>query len=146
MKNIKEIFEEVLNEQVKVLSRYMSQAEMAKKYPDFTYSLRAGYLTEVPLNLIKGLDPSPSTWYDDDGEVRDFEKGTNIPKNKPIELIWDFAGKDENDPKDYVFYMQNGNHRYTQAKINGQSHILALVEPKNRNLFIKTYYKNLTFL
>jgi hypothetical protein len=135
----KKIFESILNERVEILSGKMAQPVMARRYPKFTYSLSFGYLTKVPLDLVKGLDPTPETWQDDEGNGRDFEKGNPIPEDKPIELIWDFVGDDENDPQDYEFYMQNGNHRYNQAKINGDSHILALVQPKNKRLFIKTF-------
>jgi len=133
------ILESTVNSNIKIVSGQMSQQEMARKFPDFTYALRYGFLTYVPIDLIRGLDPSPSNWYDDEGEVRDFEKGEKIPDNKPIEVIWDFMGDNSNDPNDYEFYMQNGNHRIKQAKLNGDSHILALVEPKNKNLFLSNF-------
>lgn len=86
-----------------------------------TYSLSRAILMNVPMDKIDGLDPSPSTWLDDKGFEREYKKGGKI--KKPIELEYD---SDED-----VFYMQNGNHRYKQAKINGDTYILSFVQLPN---------------
>lgn len=100
-------------------NKIYSQKEMAMQ--GGTYSLQRAILMTVPMDKIDGLDPSPSTWLDDKGFEHEFKKGGKI--KKPIELEYD---SDED-----IFYMQNGNHRYKQAKINGDKYILSFVQLPN---------------
>jgi hypothetical protein len=135
MKKIYLISESAYNElkeaiKAKRLSGKMSQSLMSQRYPTFNYHLQYGYLMNVPLKKIDGLDPSPETWLDDNDEEREFKKGNEIG-NKPIELYWD----SDTD----TFMMYDGNHRYKQAKINGDTHILALVQPDNLSNFLTKY-------
>ncbi len=74
-----------------------------------------GYLTKavemhVPLNKVSGLEPTPAG---------DYRPGRQI--TQPIEVAYD-AAQDK-----YMLY--SGNHRVTQAKMNGQATIPAFVEP-----------------
>ncbi len=71
--------------------------------------LRRGILREIPLSKIDGLDPTPAG---------DYWVGRKI--EIPIEVEYDAL----NDK--YIMY--NGNHRFTQAKMNNQDTILAFVE------------------
>jgi hypothetical protein len=79
-------------------------------------SLSFGYLLDVPINKLTGLEPSPSNNESPDGK---YHPGTII--KVPIEVKYD----KENDS--YVVY--GGNHRIAQAKANGQTTIKAFVEP-----------------
>lgn len=98
--------------------RKLSQSDMAKISPHFTYSLSHGILMQIPLDKIVGLDPEPSSWVDNEGNTRKYIKNEKILE--PIEVKYD---EDENQ-----FDLMNGNHRIKQAKINGQTSILAFVE------------------
>jgi hypothetical protein len=98
--------------------RKLSQSEMAKISPNFTYSLSHAILMQIPVDKIVGLDPEPSSWVDDKGDNRQYSKGENI--KEPIEVQYD---EDQNQ-----FDLMNGNHRIKQAKLNGDSTILAFVE------------------
>lgn len=98
--------------------RKLSQSDMAKLSPHFTYSLSHGILMKIPVDKIVGLDPEPSSWVDDGGNDREYTKGEQILE--PIEVQYD---EDENQ-----FDLMNGNHRIKQAKTNGDSTILAFVE------------------
>lgn len=101
------------------------------KFYNATGSLDIAEKKLIPINKITGLDPEPSDWTDDYGNVKQFKKGEKI--NTPIEVIYDSVNN--------IYYLQNGNHRVKQAKINGDKYIEALVEPNNqnekRNLMIK---------
>lgn len=99
-----------------VLGQKLSQKQMAAMSKAFTYSLRHGVLKMIPVSEIVGLDPEPASWVDGEGNERKFEKGT--PITEPIEVIFD-GGQ---------YYLQNGNHRIKQAKVNGDKFIKAFVE------------------
>ncbi len=109
---------------VKELKRYLigrrklSQSEMENISPSFTYSLKHGILMSIPIAIIDGLDPEPSSWTDDNGEVKEYKKGHRI--KEPIEV--------EYDSELELFNLQNGNHRIKQAKLNGDDNILAFVQ------------------
>lgn len=93
-----------------------------------TYQLSHGLLMNIPISKITGLDPEPKMWVDDDGKNRTFEKGQTI--KTPIEVKY--------DPDLNLYELYNGNHRLKQAKINGDTHIIAFVEFPN-----KSYYSSL---
>lgn len=134
------ISESLLRESPKILSQPMSQSQMASKYPNFNYNISRGILMSLPVAIITGLDPTPADWVDDSGENREFTKGNRIPQDKPIEVMFDWNGEDPNDPNSYDFTLYDGNHRITQAKVNGDSHILALVDPNgNYGKLLKFY-------
>jgi hypothetical protein len=44
----------------------------------------------LPVDIIDGLDPTPSTWLDDDGQEHKFKKGGKIAQNAPIEVKFEF--------------------------------------------------------
>lgn len=99
-----------------VLGQKLSQKQMADMSKSFTYSLSHGYLKMIPISKIVGLDPEPASWVDGEGNEREFKKGTLI--TEPIEVIFD-GGQ---------YYLQNGNHRIKQAKVNGDKFIKAFVQ------------------
>ena len=134
------IKESILIENAKILGIKMSQSQMAQKYPSFTYSLNWGVPMRLPVDSIEGLDPTPGSWVDDDGNDREFVKGQPIAPNAPIEVRWEFEGENPNNRKDYSFYMQNGNHRIPQAILNGDSHIFAIVDPGENNKRLMQFY------
>lgn len=68
----------------------------------------------IPLQLVDGREPTPGA-SDDEGYV----KGRQI--KTPIEVQFN---KDEG-----VYYLYGGNHRVTQAELNGDRYIWAFVEP-----------------
>jgi diguanylate cyclase (GGDEF)-like protein len=68
----------------------------------------------IPLNKIDGLEPTPAA-SDEEG----YRKGREI--TQPIEVVY--------SKSDDTYYLYSGNHRVTQAKINGDSHIRAFVQP-----------------
>ena len=82
------------------------------------YHLSHGMLMMIPINKIDGLDPTPGGYYDDDGEYIDFTPDKEI--TKAIEVVYD-EGQD-------LYTLYDGNHRVTQAKMNGDKHIKAFVE------------------
>lgn len=84
-----------------------------------TGSLSNAYERYIPIDKIVGEDPTPSDWTDDSGKVNKFEKGGKIKSS--IEVIYDLD--------DDLYYLQNGNHRLHQAKVNGDKYIRAFVQP-----------------
>lgn len=84
-----------------------------------TGQLNKAFERYIPIDKITGLDPDPSDWTDDSGDIRSFEKGQPIEKS--IEVIYDSF--------DDLYYLQNGNHRVKQAKINGDKYIRAFIQP-----------------
>lgn len=96
--------------------RMYNQQEMADMGAN--YHLHKAFLRYIPIHKLDGLDPRPTNNESDDGE---YHKGK--PIKHPIETQYDEA----NDS--YMLY--DGNHRVAQAKANGQSHILAFVQPEN---------------
>lgn len=94
--------------------RAFSHAEMISRGADGVLS--KAYERHVPLSLLDGLEPRPSNNESDDG---DYHPGKMI--KQPIEVAYD---------RDLDVYMVHaGNHRIAQAQANGQTHILAFVEP-----------------
>lgn len=115
--------------QPKLLSRKKyTQQEMVKLGAN--YHLHHGFLMEIPVAKIVGLDPEPVNWADESG-YREFEKGQNI--EKPIEVIYN------SDLDEYL--LQDGNHRVKQSKINGDSFIKAFVQSDNKQ-YLKWLYNN----
>ena len=84
-----------------------------------TGSLSSAYDTYIPVDKIEGLDPEPADWTDDAGNVRSYERGEII--KTPIEVIY--------NARNNIYYLQNGNHRVKQAKLNGDMYIRAFVQP-----------------
>lgn len=107
-----------------IIRRVLSQKEMVQLGGN--YHLSKGVLMWIPVNMIDGLDPEPSTWQDDEG-IHNFIKGQKIIK--PIEVIYN---SDNN-----VFYLQDGNHRVKQAKLNGDLYIKAFVEAEDDKQYLK---------
>jgi hypothetical protein len=99
-----------------VIKKIMTQNEIVKMGGN--YNVQHGMLMLIPVDKIDGLDPSPADWHDDEGNVRDFEKGETI--NKPIEVWY--------EPDRDVFLLQDGNHRVKQAKLNSDKYIKAFVQ------------------
>lgn len=101
----------------------LTHAEMLKQGADG--NLRRAYKRYVPINQLDGLEPAPTNNESDDGK---YHKGT--PIKQPIEVQYD------QDTDKYMVY--SGNHRIAQAKANGQTHILAFVEPviKDRRYYV----------
>lgn len=110
-----QILKNILNEGLH--PTLLSQDQMIKM--GATGALSKGYERYIPIDKIVGEDPSPKDWTDDTGEVNPFEKGGKI--NSSMEVIYD-SGDD-------IYYLQNGNHRLKQAKINGDYYIRAFIEP-----------------
>ena len=73
--------------------------------------LTEAYETEIPLSKIDGREPTPAM---EDG----YKKGTEI--KQPIEVVY------QSETDTYILYA--GNHRVTQAEINGQKTIKAFVQ------------------
>lgn len=95
----------------------VSQQQMLKL--GATGTLSSAFERFIPLDKIKGLDPEPATWVDDSGVEHNFEPGGKIIKS--IEVIY--------DADDDTYYLQNGNHRIKQARVDGDSHIRAFIQP-----------------
>lgn len=98
-----------------LLTNLLSHQDMLKL--GATGSLSRAFERYIPLDKIEGLDPEPSTW----GDGYEFKKGEEIKSS--IEVIYD---KDRD-----VYYLQNGNHRIKQAKVNGDKYIRAFIQPDN---------------
>jgi len=81
--------------------------------------LSSGYLRYIPIHKITGSDPAPKDWTDDKGNIKQYKKGEKI--NLPIEVTY--------NKEDDLYYLQNGNHRVKQGKINNDYYILAFVQP-----------------
>lgn len=81
--------------------------------------LSQAYLRYIPIDEIVSLDPEPADWTDNEGEVRQYTSGQEI--KIPIEVKYDRENK--------TYDLYDGNHRIKQAKINGDTHILAFIEP-----------------
>ena len=92
----------------------ISHAKMIERGADG--NLSRAFERYIPLDALDGLEPRPSNNESDDGE---YHKGTQI--TQPIEVKFD---GDNN-----VYMVYSGNHRIAQARANGQTHILAFVEP-----------------
>jgi hypothetical protein len=84
-----------------------------------TGALDKAFERYIPIQKIHGLDPTPSDWTDDEGNVRKYKKGEPITKS--IEVVYDV----NND----IYLLQNGNHRIKQAKLNGDKYIRAFIQP-----------------
>lgn len=78
--------------------------------------LSFGFERYILISKLDGLEPCPSNNESDDGE---YHPGREI--TDPIEVV--YSASDDT----YIVYA--GNHRIAQAKANGQSHILAFVQP-----------------
>jgi hypothetical protein len=78
--------------------------------------LSKSYERWIPLDRIDGLEPVPAN-----NESEDDEYHAGHPVTQPIEVQYD-ADLD-------VYMLYAGNHRVAQARANGDSHILAFVEP-----------------
>ena len=103
----------------KLLSRQVfTQAEMVKLGGN--YHLEHGLLMMIPVDKIDGLDPAPGSWSDDEGNEYEFQKGVDLFDAKPIEVHYD---SDQD-----LFMLYDGNHRVTQAKLNQDQYIKALVQ------------------
>ena len=96
------------------LDKLLSRKDMLNRGADG--HLTSAYERYIPISKLDGLEPTPSNNLTSSGE---YIKGTAI--KQPIEVIYD-ANSDK-----YIVY--GGNHRIAQAKANGQSHIIAFVEP-----------------
>ena len=97
--------------------RAWSQEELLKRGADG--HLSKGYERYIPLSKITGLEPTPAS-----AEGQEYKKGKLI--TQPIEVIY------SSDTDSYTLYA--GNHRITQAKLNGQSHIPAFIEPDGKEV------------
>lgn len=82
------------------------------------YHVQHGILMNIPVEKIDGLDPEPGSWSDDDGNYNDFKPGQKI--TKPIEVKY--------NPDLDIYILWDGNHRVTQAKVNGDKFIKAFVQ------------------
>lgn len=81
--------------------------------------LARGYERYIPVDQVDGLEPTPAA-----AEGKPYFKGQ--PITQPIEVAYDKGqGK-------YMLYA--GNHRMTQANINGDKYIRAFVEPDGRDI------------
>lgn len=92
--------------------RKIGQAEMLRRGADG--HLSRAVERDIPLDKIDGLEPTPAM-------AGGYRKGT--PITQPIEVQYQ-AGTGS-----YMLYA--GNHRVTQARVNGQSTIKAFVEPED---------------
>jgi len=88
------------------------------------YHLQHGVLMMIPVDKIEGLDPTPGSWSDDEGEYHDFEPGVDLSDTKPIEVHYD-SNLDS-------FMLYDGNHRITQAKLNQDQYIKAFVQAEKQ--------------
>lgn len=79
-------------------------------------ALAKGYERFIPLDRLDGLEPRPTNNESSDG-------GYTLSRRilQPIEVVYD-AELD-------VYMVYAGNHRIAQAQANGQTHILAFIEP-----------------
>lgn len=94
--------------------RAYTQAEMLAMGSDG--HLGRAFMRYIPLERLDGLEPVPSNNESDDGQYH-----SGKPITQPIEVQYD---------QDLDVYMVfGGNHRIAQARANGQTHILAFVEP-----------------
>ena len=114
---MKGLIKKLLKENLAYLVEIYSQADMIRM--GGTGQLSKAFKRFIPIDKITGLDPEPKDWTDDFGNVRQFEKGEKI--KIPIEVIY--------DSYDDLYYLQNGNHRIKQAKINGDKYIEAFIQP-----------------
>ena len=111
-------------------SGVISKQQMIKE--GATGSLSTAFERYIPIDKIEGEDPENASWTDDEGFVQDFEKGIQI--KTPIEVIY------ENEFDRYV--LMNGNHRLTQARMNGQRYIAAYVQPDKGSIGGNAKLKN----
>lgn len=98
--------------------RALSHAEMIARGSGG--SLGKAYERFVPIDRLDGLEPRPSNEQSADGL---YSFGARVLQ--PIEVAYD-ADLD-------VYMVHAGNHRIAQAQANGQTHILAFVEPDRSN-------------
>lgn len=82
--------------------------------------LSRGYERYIPINKLDGLEPVPANTRTEDGS---YQPGEVI--EQPIEVAY------QTDNDAYMVY--GGNHRIAQARANGQTYILAFVEPDGNN-------------
>lgn len=99
-----------------IIPRILSQKEIVSMGGN--YHVQHGVLMNIPVKKIDGLDPEPGSWSDDEGNYSDFKPGQKI--TKPIEV--------EYNPDLDVYNLWDGNHRVTQAKVNGDKFIKAFVQ------------------
>jgi 8-oxo-dGTP pyrophosphatase MutT (NUDIX family) len=104
---------ELINEGL--IPSILSHQEMLKM--GATGALSRAFERYILLDKIEGLDPEPSTW----GDGYEFKKGEEIKSS--IEVIYD---KDRD-----IYFLQNGNHRIKQARVNGDKYIRAFIQPDN---------------
>lgn len=112
---IRKIVRECLNENLQ--SGLLSKEQMIKL--GASGSLDKAFERYIPIDKIVGLDPSPKDWTDNYGNIRKYTRGDKI--NSSIEVIY--------DSNDDLYYLQNGNHRIKQAKLNGDQFIRAFIQP-----------------
>lgn len=91
------------------MGKRYSKEEMIAKGADG--NLSHGTLMEIPVSKVSGREPVPAM-------EGGYKKGT--PITQPIEVVYD-RGED-------VYHLYAGNHRITQADLNGQATIPAFVE------------------
>jgi hypothetical protein len=110
-----------LNESI-IHSGLLTQPEMIRL--GATGSLNKAFERYIPVDKIVGEDPQSADWTDDNGNVNQYTPGTKI--NSSIEVIYNL--------NDDVYYLQNGNHRLKQAKINNDKYIRAFIQPDRGNI------------
>ena len=119
LNEIRKLIREVINtsNQPKLLSpKIFTQSEMIPFGAN--YHLHHGMLMMIPVDKVDGLDPTPGGYYNDNGDYVDFKPGKDI--EKPIEVVY--------DPEMDLYMLYDGNHRVTQAKMNGDKYIKAFVQ------------------
>lgn len=94
--------------------RPLTQQQMIDRGADG--HLRKAIETNIPINKIDGREPTPAM-------EGGYKKGT--PIKQPVEVQY------QPDTDKYILYA--GNHRVTQAELNGQTTIPAFVEPETGN-------------
>ena len=117
---LKKIIKQLLRENLstdKLQTSLLTKDQMIKL--GASGSLTKGFERYIPVNKIVGEDDEPKDWTDSSGNVNPFEVGGKITSS--IEVIYD-SGDDS-------YYLQNGNHRLKQAKMNGDEYIRAFVQP-----------------
>ncbi len=126
--NIRKIIREELQKILKpklLSNKVYSQKEMVEMGGN--YHLAHGMLMMIPVAQIDGLDPEPGGWTDDEGEYHEFsdKEKINLSNAKPIEVHY----------QDGVYMLYDGNHRVTQAKINGDKFIKAFVQADSKKVY-----------
>lgn len=111
-----------LNEDYKIHAGLLTQPEMIRL--GATGSLNKAFERYIPVDKIVGEDPQSVDWTDDNGNVNTYTPGTEIKSS--IEVIYSL--------NDDVYYLQNGNHRLKQAKLNNDKYIRAFIQPDRGNI------------